>query len=273
MEALTEREGRAYVSVLEGERGGLDAREGALKMMEKTMARQGELNFDISDMFKSMAKGSRSTGDAVLLKTLGVMTTYVNSWLLVAFLAFAVYQLIRAGAELITKIWDWLKSIAGLFAGPINAVTGFVGQLIHPGTGMVTQGQAQQRFYKGLSEIQDADAGSSSRALAIIVSLVTAEVPIFGAVLASLPEVLSAVGAQDHMAGGRPLQIGQLSNDEDAYDAGASVAAAAENLGYDMDALQDEAERLLSGNLLNDEDNEDAYDLIEDLVGVANDAY
>jgi hypothetical protein len=236
------------------------AKRGALKGVVAAAGLQERLGIKLHEILDALSEGTPYTGDKLLLKVLCVMTRYLSSWGVLALLAFSIYQLANKASGLASKLWSYVKQAAAVFA-PISGLRETAGKLFHDAT----------------SEADPAIAAG------VVATMISAEVPLFGTLIALIPSSLSDAGSPlpiDFSNNMRQLNDMDVDDDDDDddededLDVSATIFQAAKRLGVDPIALGREVSNLLSNDDDSDEDEFDqAYDELEDALEYADVAY
>jgi len=248
-QALTSSEERALLVADETGDVSEEAKSAVLKAICHFAAKQKRLDISLADFLTALNEGLTNKGDQLLTKTLAVLTRYLSSWGVMAILVFSLVMLIDKGVGAAQKFFAWVKGLSAV---------------ISPIAGLRTA--AASVF---LDESSNADPAQS---IAVIATVVSAEVPLFGTLLALAPK-LSAQDVDYRMPGvgehvRRDVAYDEDLNDE-ALDHAADVFAAAVRAGADPEQIKHH----LAGRAAYDESESNrledvAYDAFEQ-VGMA----
>jgi hypothetical protein len=231
--SLTRNEETALLSNLSVVDLTADARSGAEKSITHFTATIINTGGDLSDVLCGVYKGLKTKGDRTLMQVLYQLSHYLNSWVILVMLAFSIYGIVDASSSAYKTISAWIKKLSG-----------WVGAL----------GSLNTMLFKDEATNQ----GDPSGALGFITTMVSAEVPMFGALLATVPRTASDVVYE--MPGSATSRHDAAY--DAAYDHSSKMFAAAVAAGADPGQLQTELERVTQAP---DEDDRAAMGLFSDI--------
>jgi hypothetical protein len=245
--ALTHREENALLVALESGDVTADARDAAMKGITQFVSTQSRLGFEFSDVMGAAADGFKNKGDKVLAQALSALSRYLNSWVILAIFAFAIYAMVDKSIGLGKRLWAWISSLSTAFSTVTSVGRGL-------------------SFFK--DEASNADPSDS---LGVVATVIAAEVPLFGVAMSLIPK-----GASDEYrlpsSGLHDVAYDELDEEVDAFEdeepdsLASATYAAALKLGVRPEALNALIPQMMVYDEASDENQEFldvAYDAFE----------
>jgi hypothetical protein len=206
----------------------------------------------IGKCLTAMGNGTSGMGDKIMLKTVGILATYLSSWGVIVIISFGLYQLVQAAEAAFAKVMEIGKSAVKLFAHPVETVLGWF-----------------------------SDNTKSDGELKLLVetgaTLAATAVPEFGVIYGFISRAFGKsdrVGGNIHDTlnfGAVPVRASNFvevdedtDHEQEIRDYGVEVAQAALATGADKDVFRDALRDILAGNVVHDHLEDDAEDVIDD---------